>query len=146
MAIEWSAHHRTAGYLLIVAVMAPVVGCEGGGNVNRPRGNAIGDRHADFMRVVAHARTLPAGDHSALNLPPDVQIKNLLAVHVEPGKVYALEFPSHPIDSNPIYVFVEPGISDTDPEAVARAIVAEHGSWSFRRRLDEPGWYYVAGP
>jgi hypothetical protein len=130
----------------LVAVVAPLfVACGGGGgNVNAPRGNAIGDRYPDFMRVVAHAKTLPTGMHYASTLPPELQIKNLLAVYVDARGAYALEFPSIPIDSNPIYVFVEEGAPD--PEGVVRAMCSEHGAWHFARKLDEPGWYYVYGP
>ncbi len=135
---------RWATGCLIAVVAALFVACGGGGgNVNAPRGNAIGGRHTDFMRVIAHAKTLPAGMHDASTLPPGLQIKNLLAVYVDGRKACALEFPSQPIDSNPIYVYVEEGVPD--PEDVARAMCSEHG-WGFAQRLDDPGWYYAHGP
>jgi hypothetical protein len=123
--------------------------CSGGpytpkDNVNAPRGNAIGDRHPDFMRVVAHARTLPTGRHDSSILPPELQLKNLLTVYVDKRKAYALEFPSISLDSNPIYVFVEDSVQD--PEGVVKAMCGDHVSWYFSRQLDEPGWYYVHGP
>ena len=94
------------------------------------------------MRVIEHAKTLPAGEHNASTLPPALRLKNLLAVYVG-HKVYALEFPSIPIDSNPIYVYVDESVPD--PETVARAFAAEHMDWLFQHKLDEPGWYYVYG-
>lgn len=131
--------------LLLAAATGVFVSCAGGGgNVNTPQRNAIGDRHAHFMRVVAHAKTLPPGRHPYTELPPELRLKNLLTVHVDPRKAYALEFPSHPIDSNPIYVFVEEGVPD--PEGVVRAMCSERGAWHFSRQLDEPGWYYAHGP
>lgn len=133
--------------VVLAGAIAVVCGCApagGGGNVNAPKGNAIGDRHADFMRVVAHARTLPPGEHSSSDLPPELRIKNLITVHVGDGRVYALEFPSIPIDSDPIYVFVD--AAAPDPEALVRAWCAKKPVWQFSRKLDEPGWYYVNGP
>jgi hypothetical protein len=129
---------------LVVVVAALFVACGGGGgNVNAPRGNSIGDRYPDFMRVVAYAKTMPIGMHYSSTLPPGLQIKNLLTVYVDGRNAYALEFPSVPIDSNPIYVYVEDGVPD--PEGVVRAMCSDHG-WGFAQRLDEPGWYYAHGP
>src|SRR4051794_19636674 len=130
--------------LAVLVVSALSVACGGCGNVNAPRGNKIGERHADFMRVVAHAKTLRRGRHDCSTLPPELRIKNLLAVHVGSRKVYALEFPSTPMDCNPIYVFVEEGVPD--PEGAARGMCGEQVGWYFSRRLDEPGWYYASGP
>jgi hypothetical protein len=128
----------------VVVGSALFVACGGGGgNVNAPQGNKIGERHADSMRVVAHAKTLPPGRHNCSTLPPELQIKNLLAVHVDSRKVYALEFPSIPIDRNPVYVFVEEGVPDA--EGTVRGMCREEG-WVFERRLDEPRWYFVYGP
>ncbi len=129
----------------LVIVLAALTGCiDGGGNFNRPRGNAIGERHADFMRVVSHLKTLPPGKYDSSSLPVELRLKNLWAVYAHDNKAYGLRFPSHPIDSDPIYVFVEEDVPD--PESVVRAVVAEHAAWSFGRKLDEPGWYYVHGP
>jgi hypothetical protein len=131
--------------LLVAFGAILAAGCGGGGgNVNAPRGNAIGDRHHDFMRVIAHAKTLPPGDYTPANLPPELRLKNLLTLYVGRPGVYALEFPSHPIDSDPIYVFVEEGVPD--PEGAVRALCRDHAAWRFGRKLDEPGWYYLHGP
>jgi hypothetical protein len=127
-------------HLAVFAVlMAVVCGCSPPGG-----GNAIGDRHGDFMRVVAHAKTLPEGMHDYTSLPSELQLKNLVRVYVDKRKAYALEFPSHPIDSNPIFVFVDD--SALNPEGVVRAMCAEKGAWRFSRKLDEAGWFYVNGP
>jgi hypothetical protein len=134
-------HPRKAGCCLATLLTVLFAACGGGGNVNYPRGNAIGERHTDFMRVVARAKTLSVGRHDRSTLPADMWIKNLKAVYVDKRKAYALEFPSEPIDCNPIFVFVEEGVPD--PEAVVRAMCADHGNWRFSRRLDEPGWYFV---
>jgi hypothetical protein len=113
-------------------------------NVNAPDGNSIVDRYEDFMKVVAHARTMHAGAYSWRALPPELQLKNLLTVYVDRRKVYALEFPSHPVDSNPIYVFVDEDVPD--PEGVVRAVCSDHQIWRLARKLDEKGWYLVYGP
>jgi hypothetical protein len=135
---------QMAYWLFGIAVLLPIA-CAGCGiNVNRPSGNAIGSRHRDFMRVVAYAKTLPVGMYERSTFPPEARIKNLLAIYVDRRKAYALEFPSEPIDSNPIYVYVEEDVPD--PESVVRSMCDDKGGWRFARKLDERGWYYVYGP
>jgi hypothetical protein len=109
-----------------------------------PKGNAIGDRHRDFMRVIAHAKTLQPGSYPRSRLPDELQLKGLLWVHVDARKAYALEFPSHPIDSNPIYIFVDESVPD--PEGVIRAMCQDHRVWHTLKKLDELSWYFVFGP
>jgi len=131
-----------ATYCLAAAtVFVLLAGCSDG-NVNEPRGNAIGDRHKDFMRVVEYARKLPNGTHKATTLPPVFQLKNLLRVYVDRGKAYALEFPSEALDSDPVYIYIDGSVPD--PESVARALANDNG-WRFERKLDEPRWYFAHG-
>ena len=114
--------HRKRLQLLIAGLSVLFVSCGGGeSNVNAPKGSAIGDRYQDFMKVVAHAKTLPAGSYDSPDLPPELRLKNLIQVYVDRRRAYALEFPSIPIDSNPIYIFVDQETPDL--EGVARACV-----------------------
>jgi hypothetical protein len=134
------------GFRCLVPAMVGVlvVSCGGGGgNVNAPKGNAIGERHEDFMKVVGHAKLLPAGYYDSSQLPAELRLKNLLCVYVDKRGASALEFPSIPIDSSPIYLFVEHDVPD--PEGVVRAVCNDHG-WQFGMKLDEEGWYYIYGP
>jgi hypothetical protein len=98
--------------------------------------------YQDFMKVVAYAKTLPAGGYDSADLPPELRLKNLLMVYVGSRRAYALEFPSVPIDSNPIYIFVDQ--ETPDRESVARALCTDHG-WKFEMKLDEQGWFYACG-
>ncbi|HVK16247.1 MAG TPA: hypothetical protein VM533_04810 [Fimbriiglobus sp.] len=79
-----------------------------------------------------------------VSLPSELQLKNLVRVYVDKRRAYALEIPSHPIDSNPIFVFADDSVPNS--EGVVRAMCAEKGAWRFSRKLDEAGWYYVNGP
>ncbi len=129
---------------LVLPVLFTSLACGGGGNGNAPGGNSVGaDRIGDFKKVIDHARTLPEGQHYALDLPPDMRINNLLSVHVGKEKVFALEFPSHPIDSNPIYIFVDESVPN--PDAVVAEFCQAHTAWHQLKKLVEPGWYFAFG-
>jgi hypothetical protein len=130
--------------MLMLLFAAVACGCGGGGNVNAPRGNSVGsDRIDGFAKVIEFARTLPEGEHYASDLPHETQLKNLLSVYVGNGKVFALEFPSVPIDSNPIYIFVDGSVPN--PDTVAGEFCRKNSVWHGLKKLDEPGWYFVFG-
>lgn len=112
-------------------------------NVNNPVNGSIGaDRIDGFKKVVEHAWTLPNGRHRAVDLPNDLQIKNLLAIHVQKGRYCALEFPSHPLDSDPVFVFVHESVDK--PDLAAQDICTEH-HWHFSQKLFDPRWYFAYG-
>lgn len=127
--------------IVCIAWIACANGCQ---NENRhaPRLDTIGeDKIVAFSKAVEIARTLPDGDYDHTSIPKDFPIA---ADHfyVRRTQGFAFRFPSLPLETDPVYVFVEPDVND--PEKWVRDFIQSRG-WRYGRKLDIPGWHYVHG-
>ena len=140
--IDRGPFHRFRLKLLVcIAGIASASGCQDE-NRHVPRLDAIAaDRIASFTKAVEIARTLPDGDYDHARIPNDFPIA-ASDFYVRRGQGYAFRFPSLPLETDPVYVFVEPSVSDS--ERWVRDFILGRG-WRYGRKLDNPGWHYVHG-
>lgn len=115
-----------------------------GPNVNVPRGNAVGTDRIDSFNTAAWW-VLDHTEDGRLTgeLPEDLRPKNLLEVRVGKGKVVGFRFGSAPLDSDPIYIFVDASV--TDPLKEATDFMRDQTGWHDLNKLAEPGWYFCFG-
>ncbi len=116
-----------------------------GSNPHRPRDNSVGqDRIEQFNRAAEWVLAHTVSGTLSMELPKELKPDGCIRVHVaNKGRAVAFEFPSEPIDSNPIYIFV--AASEPAPGDVVEQFVRDNTHWHGQRKLDEPGWYLAYG-
>jgi hypothetical protein len=126
----------------LLILISLVVAC--GSNPHTPRGNSVGaDRIDESNRAAEWLLAHTKDGKRTEDLPRGLLPKGALKYCVGKQKVVAFEFPSEPIDLNPVYIFVAADVPD--PENAIKELLDENPSWHGTKKLEEPGWYLAHG-